>query len=142
MIDDDECEAVGGMRNGRGNPSSRRKPVPMPLCPPQMPHVLSLNEPGLPLSEASDSTHFYVFVRMETSLCVIHAQYIPAPGIPCLSNLVVQLQTPPVIQINSNLGSIINIARDIYWYIPVSYKHVGENKGKYGKKKSIRRTKR
>jgi hypothetical protein len=27
MIDDDECEAVGGMRIGRGNRSTRRKPA-------------------------------------------------------------------------------------------------------------------
>jgi hypothetical protein len=33
---DDECGAVGGMI-GRGNRSTRRKPVPMPLCPPQIP---------------------------------------------------------------------------------------------------------
>jgi hypothetical protein len=33
MIDDDECEAVGGMRIGRGNRSTRRKPAPVPLCP-------------------------------------------------------------------------------------------------------------
>jgi hypothetical protein len=41
MIDDDECGAVGGMRIGRGNPSTRRKPDPVPLCPPQVPHDLA-----------------------------------------------------------------------------------------------------
>jgi hypothetical protein len=41
MIDDDECGAVGGMRIGRGNWSSQRKPVPIPLCPPQIPHDLT-----------------------------------------------------------------------------------------------------
>jgi hypothetical protein len=41
MIDDgDECGAVGGMRIGRGNESTRRKPAPVPLCPPQIPHDL------------------------------------------------------------------------------------------------------
>jgi hypothetical protein len=35
---DDECGAIGGMRNGSGNRSTRRKPVPVPLCPPQIPH--------------------------------------------------------------------------------------------------------
>jgi hypothetical protein len=35
---DDECEAVGGMRIGKGNRSTRRKPAPMPLCSPQIPH--------------------------------------------------------------------------------------------------------
>jgi hypothetical protein len=41
MIDDDECEAVGGMRIGRGNRSTQRKPAPAPLCPPQIPHNLT-----------------------------------------------------------------------------------------------------
>jgi hypothetical protein len=44
MIDDD-YGAVGGMRIGRGNRSTRRKPAPMPLCPPQIPHDLTSN-PG------------------------------------------------------------------------------------------------
>jgi hypothetical protein len=30
---------IGGMMIGRGNRSTRRKPVPVPLCPPQTPHV-------------------------------------------------------------------------------------------------------
>jgi hypothetical protein len=37
---DDECVAVSGML-GRGKRSTRRKPVPMLLCPPQIPHYLS-----------------------------------------------------------------------------------------------------
>jgi hypothetical protein len=36
MIDDDECGTVGGMRNCRGNRSTKGKPAPMPLCPPQI----------------------------------------------------------------------------------------------------------
>jgi hypothetical protein len=39
MIDD--YGAVGGMRIGRGNRSARRKPAPVPLCPPQIPHDLT-----------------------------------------------------------------------------------------------------
>jgi hypothetical protein len=38
MIDEGDCEAIGGMRIGRGNRSTRRKPAPAPLCPPQIPH--------------------------------------------------------------------------------------------------------
>jgi hypothetical protein len=34
MIDVDDYGAVGGMRIGRGNRSTRRKPAPVPLCPP------------------------------------------------------------------------------------------------------------
>jgi hypothetical protein len=38
--DDDECGGVTGMRIGRGNRSTRRKPTPVPFCPPQIPHNL------------------------------------------------------------------------------------------------------
>jgi hypothetical protein len=34
---DGECGAVGGIM-GRGNRRTRRKPAPVPLCPPQIPH--------------------------------------------------------------------------------------------------------
>jgi hypothetical protein len=39
--DDDDCGAIGGMRIGRGNRSTRRKHSPMPLCPPQIPHDMT-----------------------------------------------------------------------------------------------------
>jgi hypothetical protein len=39
--DDDECWAVGGMRIGTRNRSTRRKPAPVPLCPPRIPHDLT-----------------------------------------------------------------------------------------------------
>jgi hypothetical protein len=41
MIDDDDCGAIGGMKIDRGNRSTRRKSAPAPLCPPQIPHVLT-----------------------------------------------------------------------------------------------------
>jgi hypothetical protein len=37
VMDDDECGVAGGM-SGRGNRSTGRKPVPVPLCLPQIPH--------------------------------------------------------------------------------------------------------
>jgi hypothetical protein len=37
-IDEGDFGAVGGSKIGRGNRSTRRKPVPAPLCPPQIPH--------------------------------------------------------------------------------------------------------
>jgi hypothetical protein len=47
---DDDGE-VGGMNGfGRGNRSTRRKPAPTPLCPPQIPLARS----GPPQWEASD----------------------------------------------------------------------------------------
>jgi hypothetical protein len=41
MIDVDECGAVGAMKIGRGNQSTERKLVPVPLYPPQIPHDLT-----------------------------------------------------------------------------------------------------
>jgi hypothetical protein len=41
QVIDDECGAVGGMRIGRGNRSTRRRPTPVPLCLPQIPHDLT-----------------------------------------------------------------------------------------------------
>jgi hypothetical protein len=38
MIGDGDCGEIGGMKMGRGNRSTRRKPSPAPLCPPQIPH--------------------------------------------------------------------------------------------------------
>jgi hypothetical protein len=36
-----ECGTVCGMRIDRGNRSTRRKPAPVPLCPPQIPRDLT-----------------------------------------------------------------------------------------------------
>jgi hypothetical protein len=38
---DDNFGAVGGMRIGRGSRSTRKKPTPVPLCPPQISHDLT-----------------------------------------------------------------------------------------------------
>jgi hypothetical protein len=38
MIGEGDCGEFGGMKIGRGNRSTRRKPAPAPLCPPQIPH--------------------------------------------------------------------------------------------------------
>jgi hypothetical protein len=38
MIDEGDCGAIGGMKIGRGKRSTRRKPAPAPLCPPQIPY--------------------------------------------------------------------------------------------------------
>jgi hypothetical protein len=37
MKDEDDCGAIDGMKIGIGNRSTRRKPAPAPLCPPQIP---------------------------------------------------------------------------------------------------------
>jgi hypothetical protein len=38
MIGDGDCGEICGMKIGRGDRSTRRKPAPVPLCPPQVPH--------------------------------------------------------------------------------------------------------
>jgi hypothetical protein len=38
MTGEGDCGKIGGMKIGRGNRSTRRKPAPAPLCPPQTPH--------------------------------------------------------------------------------------------------------
>jgi hypothetical protein len=42
MIGDSNCGEIGGMKIGRGSRSTRRKPAPAPLCPPQIPHDQTL----------------------------------------------------------------------------------------------------
>jgi hypothetical protein len=41
VINEEYCEAVGGMRIGGGHWSTWRKPAPVPLCPPQFPRELT-----------------------------------------------------------------------------------------------------
>jgi hypothetical protein len=38
MVDEDDCGEIDGMKIIRENRSTRRKPAPAPLCPPQIPH--------------------------------------------------------------------------------------------------------
>jgi hypothetical protein len=41
MIDDGDCGAIGGINIGMGNRSTWKKPAPVPLCPPQIPHDIT-----------------------------------------------------------------------------------------------------
>jgi hypothetical protein len=38
MIDEGDYGAIDGIKVGRGNRNTRRKPAPAPLCPPQIPY--------------------------------------------------------------------------------------------------------
>jgi hypothetical protein len=38
MIDDGDSGAIGGMKIGRGNQSTRGEPASAPFCPSQIPH--------------------------------------------------------------------------------------------------------
>jgi hypothetical protein len=37
-IGEGDCGEIGGIKIGKGNRSTRRKPAPGPFCPPQIPH--------------------------------------------------------------------------------------------------------
>jgi hypothetical protein len=37
-IDDGDCGVIVGIKTGKGSRSTRRKPAPVPLYPPQIPH--------------------------------------------------------------------------------------------------------
>jgi hypothetical protein len=37
MIGEVDCGAISGMKIGKGNRTTRRKPAPAPVCPPQIP---------------------------------------------------------------------------------------------------------
>jgi hypothetical protein len=69
MIDDD-YGAVGGMRIGRGNQSTRRKPAPVPLCAPQIPHDLGSN-PGRRGGKPATNRLSYGTAPVEGLLCGI-----------------------------------------------------------------------
>jgi hypothetical protein len=71
----DECGAVGRMRTGRANQSTRRKPAPVSLCPPQIPHDLTraaaaesrqLTRPGCVLSISGNAIHAHRVRRIHT----------------------------------------------------------------------------
>jgi hypothetical protein len=53
MIDDDNCGAIGGMIFGRENRSTRWKPAPVPLCPPQIPHDQTRDRTPVAVIEAN-----------------------------------------------------------------------------------------
>jgi hypothetical protein len=96
LIDGDEYGAVGGMRIGRGNRSTRRKPGPVPLCPPQIPHDLTCDRTrpaavgiqrltawamARPLYRLSDGKRSNCLIINFQSECTYHKRgYIPDKG--------------------------------------------------------------
>jgi hypothetical protein len=85
MIDEDDCGAIGGIKIGRGNRSTRRKSVPAPLCSPQIPHDQTrARTPGRrggkpATNRLSYGVALYVFAyfpcfdKIKVGLCDLHA---------------------------------------------------------------------
>jgi hypothetical protein len=66
MIGEDDCEESGGMKIGRGNRSTRRKPAPAPLCPPQIPLTRPGFEPGPPRDKGLIIYLNYIIIYVKT----------------------------------------------------------------------------
>jgi hypothetical protein len=83
MIDEGDCEAIGGMKIGKGNRSTRRKPAAAPLCPPQISHdqtraaavgsqrltAWAMARPSLALLQSFRITEYYGW-GVEFLLCI------------------------------------------------------------------------
>jgi hypothetical protein len=54
MMGEGDCGAIGGMKIGKGNRSTRRKPAPASLCPPQIPLEQTRDRTRPPRWEASE----------------------------------------------------------------------------------------
>jgi hypothetical protein len=61
MIGEGDCGAIGGMKIGKGNRSTRRKPALAPLCPPQIAQFLRV------LPEKPKGKHAYFPVKLVTA---------------------------------------------------------------------------
>jgi hypothetical protein len=77
---DDECGAVGGMRIGRGNQSTRRKPALVPLRPPQIPHDLGSNPGRRGGKPATNSLNYRMLLDNRENICEIFER--PQPYLP------------------------------------------------------------
>jgi hypothetical protein len=72
MTDGDDCGTVDGMNVWQGSRSTRRKPDPVPLWPPEIPNMTN---PGLePVSlqwESARSLHFRTIMMMMMMVIII-----------------------------------------------------------------------
>jgi hypothetical protein len=91
MMDDGDCGAIGGIKVGRGNRSTRRRPASAPLFPPQIPldqtrartrtaavgsQKLTAWAMARPNHKVSSDSDFKGLNCLPTN-CVYHPQYIP-----------------------------------------------------------------
>jgi hypothetical protein len=62
-MDDDECEAVGAIM-GKENSSTRKKPAPVLVCPPQIPHYLNRARTLLSITDVAYMHRSISFIEM------------------------------------------------------------------------------
>jgi hypothetical protein len=80
-----DCGAIGGMKIGRGNRSTRRNPVPASLCPPQIPldqtrdrtRATAVGRQRLSCSAYSSTQNMEATVSSEISIQRTTWRYIP-----------------------------------------------------------------
>jgi hypothetical protein len=81
--DDDDCGAIGGMQSDRGNRSTRRKPVPVPLCPPQIPHDLTrARTRAASVGNPATNRLSYVTAVLSTAKCINVSTDTPGSKVP------------------------------------------------------------
>jgi hypothetical protein len=88
MIDDDDYGALGGMRTGRGNRSTRRKPASVALCPPQIPHDLTWDRTRAAAVGSQRLTAWAMarpscFSKIHFNIVLTTASSLPGGLIPC-----------------------------------------------------------
>jgi hypothetical protein len=78
MIDDGDCGTIGGMKIGRGDWSTRRKPAPMPLFPPD-----PGSNPGRRGGKPATNRLSYVTAVTRGLIIMLDLRFLY--GLPCLT---------------------------------------------------------
>jgi hypothetical protein len=80
---------IGGMI-GRGNGSTRRKPAPVPLCPPQTPHAARTRTRAAAVGSQRLTTELRHGLRIQlkkTSVAVVHKRTLPTELLPLVGEV-------------------------------------------------------
>jgi hypothetical protein len=86
MIDEGDYGAIGGLKIGKGNGSTQRKPAPAPLCPRRKVKPLLFSVPAFALSYAVN-----MFILMILyNFCMLPAQFCDI--IVCIQNVESHMQ--------------------------------------------------
>jgi hypothetical protein len=79
MIGDGDCGAIGGMKIGRGNRSTRRKPAPAPLLPQQITHDLPGHRNGKPATNRLSYGATYIRFTVENEMSTPREMQVGVP---------------------------------------------------------------